>query len=257
MRMKSHKTYDVAALDAEGQPLKGDALFDYVRELAGDTIFLQFSMGKDSICSWLRMREYGKFNIIPYFLYWFPGLSWQQEALAYYEEWFGQHVIRLPHPWFNDHLRNLLYQPPDRIAQILSLELGTWDFADIENELAHDYDLVEPYTAVGFRGADNIDRRNLIIQKGAVGSGRRRYFFPIWEWDINDIAACIRRYGVRLPKDYRYWGRTIGAWDYQYLAPIKENFPQDYEQVIKFWMPMIDCEIFRHEVVNAYVQAED
>jgi len=256
MRMSSHKTYDVAALDADGQPLQGDALLDYVHTLSGDTVFLQFSMGKDSICSWLRLREYGQFNIIPFFLYWFPNLSWQLEALDYYEDWFGQHIIRLPHPWFNDHLRNRLYQPPDRIAQILSLNLQKWDFGDIEDLLAADCDLTDPlpYTAVGFRGADNIDRRNLIIQKGAVGSGRRRYFFPIWEWNIKDIANCIKRHKVKLPQDYQYWGRTIGAWDYQYLKPIQEYFPTDYEQVVKFWMPLIDCELFRHEVVNAYVQ---
>ena len=242
------------ALDDEGKPLQGDALLDFVRELGGDTVFLQFSTGKDSICSWLRLREYGKFKIIPYFMYWFPGLSWQEEALAYYEEWFGQRILRLPHPLFNEHMREFFYQSPERISTIFSWDLPSWDFSDLENELAVDYQIADrnPYTAVGFRGADNIDRRNLIIQKGAVGSGRRRYFFPVWEYDIGDVTRVIRETGIKLPADYAYWGRTIGAWDYQFIKPISEHFPDDFENVMKFWMPLIDLEIYRHDVVGQY-----
>ena len=248
-------SYDVAALDEDGSPLAGDALFDFVRERYGDTIFLQFSMGKDSVCSWLRLREYGKFKIIPYFLYWFPKLSWQLESMKYYEDWFGQEVLKLPHPKFNDNLIEEMYLAPHQIAAVRSFNLIKWDFADIESVLTTEYDLPTPtYTAVGFRGADNLDRRNLIIQKGAVGSGRRKYFFPIWDWKIDDIAKTIKQYDIKLPKDYTHWGRTIGAWDYQYIKPIKENFPEDYEQIIKFWMPLVDCEVYRHDVVN--VQAE-
>lgn len=242
----------IPAVDADGQPLKGYDLLDFVREHGGETIFLMFSTGKDSICSWLYLREYGKFNIIPYFLYWFPGLGWIDEALDYYEKWFGQHIIRLPLPNMFDHLRTFTYQPPERVAHLHAWRLPTFDFADIEEILARERGLDAPYTAVGFRGADNIDRRNMIIQKGAVGTGRRRHFFPVWDWNIDDIADCIIKNGIKLPKDYAYWGRTIAAWDYQMIKPIAEHFPEDYEKVVKFWMPLIDAELYRHEVVGVY-----
>lgn len=246
------------ALDDKGNPLQGDDLLDFVRELGGDTVFLQFSTGKDSICSWLRLREYGKFEIVPYFMYWFPGLSWQEEALAYYEEWFGQRILRLPHPLFHQHLADMLYQPPERIGQLVAWDFIKWDFSDLENVLAEEHGIADrnPYTAVGFRGADNIDRRNLIIQKGAVGSGRRRYFFPIWEYNVEDVSRIIHQVGIKLPADYAYWGRTIGAWDYQFIKPISQRFPEDYQKIIKFWMPLIDLELFRHDVVGQYANSK-
>lgn len=246
------------ALDENGVPLQGDGLLDFVRELGGDTVFLQFSTGKDSICSWMRLREYGKFKIIPYFMYWFPGLSWQEEALDYYENWFGQRIMRLPHPLFHQHLNEFLYQPPHRVGEIFSWDLLKWDFSDLENALAAQFGLDDPlpYAAMGFRGADNIDRRNLIIQKGAVGSGRRRYFFPVWEYNVEDVSRVIKQSGIKLPADYKKWGRTIGAWDYQYIKPISEHFPEDFDRVIRFWMPLIDAEIIRHDIVGAYANAK-
>lgn len=249
--------YNVLALDDDNKPLAGAALIEFVKNRGGNTTFLQFSMGKDSISMWHWLRENSDMEIVPYFLYWFPNLSWQLEALDYYEEWFGQKIMRLPHPLFYDHIRNFDYQTPERIGQIAAFDLLPFDFADIENELARQFGLDQPYTAVGFRGSDNIDRRNLIIQKGAVGSGRRRYWFPIWDWNINDIAAYLKKIDVKLPKDYKYWGRTIGAWDYQLIKPIKEHFPDDWEGVIKFWLPLIDAEIFRHEVVGAYANGKE
>lgn len=255
---QTQKRITPPAVDDQGEPLTGDALFDFIYEQAGDTIFLEFSTGKDSICSWLRLREYGRFTIIPYFMYCFPIMSWQREALDYYEDFFDARIVKVAHPAMHKHLRHYLYQHPDNIAVITAMNLQDWDFADLEDELARDYGILdrEPFTAVGFRAADNIDRRNMIIQKGAVGTGRRRYFYPVWDWYLDDVVKCIKDYEIALPADYKYWGRTINAWDYQYLKPISEQFPDDFENVIKHWMPLIEAELFRHEVVGEYANGK-
>lgn len=233
-------------VDAQGQPLDSDALIPYVREHYGETLLLSFSGGKDSLALWLHLREH--FEIIPYFLYWLPGLSFVEEALAYYEEWFDAEIVRLPHPLFYNMLRTGAYQEPHVVGTVDWLGLPKFDFADLDAIMCSYCDLDPERTlcAVGFRAADNIDRRNLIIQKGAIGTARRKYYYGVWDWNVEQVATIIKRHGVALPADYRYWGRTIAAFDYQFLKPLRTHFPADYERV-RQWFPLIDAEFFRYE----------
>lgn len=239
-------------LDADGTPLDSDALIGYVREHYGETILLSFSGGKNSIALWLHLRAH--FNIIPYFLYWLPGLSFVEEMLAYYEAWFGARILRLPHPLFYNMVRTGAYQEPHVVGTVDWLGLPSFDFADLDAIVcAYQEPPLDPertLCAVGFRSADNIDRRNLILQKGAIGTLKRRYYYGIWDWNVEQVAATIKRHGVALPADYRYWGRTIAAFDYQFLKPLKTHFPADFERV-KEWFPLIEAELFRYEEVAA------
>lgn len=238
---------DDLGVGPDGETLAGEALIERVRELHGDTILLSFSGGKDSIAMWLFLRPH--FNIIPYFLYWVPGLSFVEEAMAYYEDYFGTEIVQMPHPLFYKMLREGAYQPPDNVAPLRSLDLVEFDFADIDNILAQAYDLDNPFTAIGMRMKDNIDRRNLIMQKGVLGQGRRRYYYAIWDWDVNQAGQIILDHGVKLSKEYKYWGRTLASFDYQYLRPLRDNFPQDWA-TIQQWFPLIDLEMFRYEQVG-------
>lgn len=237
--------------DSHGQPLAGEALYSFVREFAGDTALLSFSCGKDSIALWLHIRD--KFKVIPYYLYWVPGLKFIEKSLAYYEDFFGQHILRLPHPLFYKMLNDYLYQPPERIALIRALNFPSFTYADIDDIIARYSGLDNPFCAIGMRMKDNVDRRNLILQQGSVGFGSRRYFYPIWDWDVNQVARMINDSGVALPIDYQIFGRTIAAWDYQYLAPLKQHFPEDYERILE-WFPLIDLELFRYERIGTWLK---
>jgi hypothetical protein len=231
-------------LGPDGKPLASRELIDTVKRLKGNKILLSFSTGKDSLATWLYLREH--FEIYPYYLYWVPGLSWVEEALTYYEEWFGTHIMRMPHPIFYEYLNQFYYQTPERVAVIRALNLPKFDFSDIENILAQWFGLDAPFSAIGMRVADNVDRRNMIFQGGALGLKRRRYYYPIWDWDIAQVAEIILDNGVKLPKDYEFWGRTIAAFDYQYMKPISVHFPADFE-MIRQWFPLIDLELMRYE----------
>lgn len=83
----------------DGWPLRGEELLAFARERFPEPWLISFSCGKDSLAAWLWLRERG-IQLVPYYLYWVPGLSFVEEALAYYEEFFGTHIIRLPHPYF-------------------------------------------------------------------------------------------------------------------------------------------------------------
>lgn len=237
------------AIDENGHPLASDALIAFVKEQQGhDRLLMSFSMGKDSVAMWLYLRDH--FEIIPYFLYWLPGLSFVDQALDYFEEVMGQHITRLPHPLFYKLLGTLAYQEPHVAPVVASMDLPLFDYADVDEILALENDLGDAwYCAIGMRAKDNIDRRNLIHQKGALGVGRRRYYYGIWDWDINQTADIIIKHDIKLPSDYRYWGRTLAAFDYQFLAPLKKYFPKDWARMLE-WFPLLEAEIFRYEVVG-------
>lgn len=238
---------DNPGLGEDGQPFSSADLIQRVKDIAGDTILLSFSGGKDSVAMWLYLREH--FNILPYFLYWVPGLSFVEESMAYYEDFFDTEIVRLPHPLFYKMLRQFAYQPPENVAAIAALNLVDFDLADIDNILANEYGLDLPFTAIGMRVKDNMERRSLLFNQGVLGAKRRRYYYAIWDWDVNQVSQAILNAGIKLSKEYRYWGRTVAAFDYQYLKPLKEHFPADFDR-IREWFPLIDLEFFRYEVVG-------
>ena len=228
-------------------PLKGMELIGAVNEHFGDTILLQFSGGKDSIATWLQVRDH--FNVIPYFMYWVPGAKKFEESLPYYEEYFGQRIMRLPHPYFWEKIRNDVFQPPDQVAVTRSFNIPRFSFSEIEDILAEQRGL-DPYiSAVGMRAADNLDRRNMIKQKGAVGLKKRKYFYPIWDWKLADIVNCLIEHDIKVPHEYALWGRTPVSYTYRYIKILSDRYPEDYE-TLKTWLPLIDLELFRYEVVS-------
>jgi hypothetical protein len=240
--------------DPDGNPLAGDALLALVRELSGDTVLLSFSRGKDALAAWLYLRPH--FKIIPYHLDWIPGLSFVDDSIKYYEDFFGTHIYRLPHPMFSNYLIDYAWQTPEQGVAVKRLDLVECDLADMDNLLCDAYATPETYTAVGMRAKDNLERRRLVWQQGSVGppDKRRRFFYPVWDWNVEQVGAIIKQHGCKLPLDYKYWGRTIGAYDYQFLKPLSVHFPADYERV-RQWFPLIDLELFRYEQVGRHDNA--
>lgn len=62
-----------------------------------DVALLAFSRGKDSIATWLTLRDAG-FRVVAFHMEIVPGLSFVEESLKYYEDLFGQHIYRVLHP---------------------------------------------------------------------------------------------------------------------------------------------------------------
>lgn len=213
-----------------------------------DDLILYFSCGKESIAMWLFLREFG-FNIIPVFLYVVPCLRSDRENLAYYEDYFGQEIMRLPHMLFYQMLNDFVYQPPERCAQIMAWDLPYYGFADIDKVVALDKGLDSFYSAMGMRMADNLDRRMMMYQNGVLGTKARRFYYPIWDWNIQQVADIIKLNKIKLPKSYRFSGRTLAAIDYEYIKPFKENYPDDYKIYLE-WFPLLEAEFYRYEVLG-------
>lgn len=212
-----------------------------------DSAILSFSTGKDSIASWLQMRKYFK-RIIPYYTYYIPGLQFVEDSLKYYEDFFGCHIYRLPHPSFMRWLTQEIFVAPDRVNLYeidYSIDLDTWTQEVIRDIIRELCDLPDAaYCGVGIRAADSLSRRTNIAVQGCINHNKKM-FYPVYDWLKADMLKAFYESGVKLPVDYRMFGRTFDGLLHQYLAPLKEWFPDDYKKVLD-WFPLAELEFARY-----------
>lgn len=235
-------------VDEAGEFLTGRPLYELAREIGGDTMVLAFSRGKDSIAVWLELRDY--FEIIPYYCYMVPGgLSYERESLDYYENFFGAHIIRLVHPIFWKNMNDFVFQPPERVGRIRTLNYPNHEQADLARIVSDMHGLDGNYAAFGYRAADDPRRGILVRREGPLGRDNFRYFWPIWDWNVAQVSERVKAAGAELPLDYALWGRSITAIHYQYAAVMRDRLPDDWERLC-FWYPLLEAEIFRYEGVG-------
>ena len=217
-----------------------------------DTAILAFSTGKDSIAAWLQMRKYFK-RIVPYYCYCVPGLQFVEDSLRYYEDFFGTRIYRLPHRSLFRWLRGYVDQPPRRALVIERANLpGDDDYNDdvIGDMIRNCAGLPDAaYVGTGVRMADSPYRRIGIKTHGAVNHNAKR-FYPVYDWVKADMIREIDAAGVKLPVDYRMFGRTFDGLDYRFLKPLKEWYPEDYQRVLD-WFPFAELEIARRDGFDA------
>lgn len=217
-----------------------------------DTAILAFSTGKDSIAAWLQMRKFFK-RIVPYYCYFVPGLSFVEDSLAYYEDFFECHIYRLPHRSFYRFLRYTVNQPPYRVPIIEQAEIADEQMYNDEviGEIVRTCARLpsSAYSGVGVRMADSPYRRIAIKTHGAINHNAKR-FFPVYDWKKEDMIRAFDEAGVKLPVDYRMFGRTFDGLDYRFLKPLREWFPEDYAKVLD-WYPFSDLDIARRDGFDA------
>lgn len=217
-----------------------------------DEILLAFSCGKDSIAAWLTLRESGLFKrIIPYYMWIVPGLRFVEANLAYFEAWFGQRIIRVPHLQFYKMLREMVFQPPERCEIIEACNLPKkYGYDEAAHLAARIAGLPEStYAAHGIRMNDSLWRRTSIQKYGAINH-KRRTFTPIHDMSKDELITLLKRHNVKLPIDYKWFGCSFDAIDYKFSGAIKRYAPDDFE-VLRAWFPLIDLEIARYEGFGA------
>jgi 3'-phosphoadenosine 5'-phosphosulfate sulfotransferase (PAPS reductase)/FAD synthetase len=208
-----------------------------------------FSMGKDSIGSAIQMSRYFE-NVEYVFLYMIPGLEFQEISLNYYENKFGKRIKRMPNPSLYYQLNGLMYQSPENVDIIKTnkwhVDYNTPRFYDtIFTAAKMDFKLPgDTFTGVGVRMADSLARRASIKQNNGLNLNRKQ-FFPIFDWNIERLYNEILQSGIKLPVDYKIWGRSFDGFDYRFLKPLKDNFPRDYEKVREYF-PLVEMELKRY-----------
>jgi hypothetical protein len=218
---------------------------EYVRETLrklGRKVLLSFSCGKDSIAAWLAMRD---LEIVPYYCYLIPDLEFVETSLEYYEKFFGQRIIRMPHSSLYRWLNNYTFVPPERLQIIEDSSLPDFVYSDTELAVREDTGNELSYSCTGVRAADSPNRRTHFIKHGVM-DGIRLKAYPVWDWRNIKLEKTMIEHKCKLPIDYHLFGRSFDGMDYRFLKPIKDNFPKDFEKILE-WFPLADLEIFRAE----------
>jgi len=229
------------------QKLSGEQVIAKIHEET-DTVMLSFSGGKDSIGAWLALAPH--FRVIPYYLYLVPDLSFVNKSLKYYEGFFGQKIIQLPHPSCCRLLRNMVFQPPENCLAIENSGMPQPDYDDQMKLAAKMAGLKNPWVATGLRAADSPLRRIAITKRGAINHNQRK-FYPVWDWNKERLLTELKKSGVKLPIDYKLFGRSFDGLDYRFLKPIKDNLPEDYKKILELF-PLAELEIYRRERHEAH-----
>lgn len=227
-----------------------DELNERIAVMSDGTAILSFSRGKDSIAAWLKMRRFFP-RIIPVFMYGIPGLEFVDRSLRYYEDFFGCHIIRLPHPSLYRKLGYLLQQAPENCDFLEQLRLPQYDYDAIFAMAKWIAGVPQhTYTAVGVRATDSLNRWASIKQFGAANE-KRATFFPIYDYKKDDLIDAITTARIKLPIDYKWFGRTFDGTDWRFLAPMSRYAPRDYARVLE-WFPLAELELKRIEYREAY-----
>jgi hypothetical protein len=110
------------------------------------------------VAAWLQLRRYFT-TIVPVFLWRIPHLAFVERSLAYYEEAFGTHIFRLPHPALYHQLNDLVFQPPGNVPIITGAGLEPFTFDDCFDVTRSVHGLPpDTYAATGVRASDNLNR---------------------------------------------------------------------------------------------------
>jgi hypothetical protein len=229
---------------SNNSPPSGERVIAAIRQKT-DTVMLSFSTGKDSIAAWLALRPHFK-RIVPVYLYPVPGLRFVEDSLCYYENYFETHIIRLPHPSLWRMLTNYTFMPPERCNYIDSIGIIEPTFDEMVKEAAEIAGLKgEVWQALGVRAADSPVRRASIVKYGAINHNRKT-FLPVWDWNKERLINGITAAGVKLPVDYKWFGRSFDGIDRRFTQGLKKYAPDDYQTVLS-WFPLADIDIARKE----------
>jgi len=224
-----------------------DELCEYMADLCDGCTILAFSTGKDSVVAWLKLRRYFR-KIVPYYLYPIPGgpLSFTERAIKYYEDWFGCHILRLPHPSVHRMLNDFVDQAPENLRIIEEARLPNIDYEDINALVrATDPELEDAYQASGVRSADSIVRRQSMLKHGQINHKARRWY-PAFDYLKADMIRELDAAQIALPIDYEWFGRTFDGIDHRFTSVVKEKSPEDFER-IKLAFPLVEMDILRQQ----------
>jgi predicted phosphoadenosine phosphosulfate sulfurtransferase len=226
-----------------------DELCGYVAGMS-DTVILSFSLGKDSIGAWFRLREYFK-KIHLFYFYLVPDLDFVNRSIRYYEDFFKTEIALLPSPSLYRMLNNLVFQAPENCHIVEEMELEGFDYDGIVKEWKRDIGVDSgTFVAHGTRANDSIMRRTSLKKWGSLNPNRRT-FMPIYDWNKERLKQCLRDNRIKLPVDYEMFGRSFDGIDYRFLKPIKDRFPKDYERILEYF-PLAELEIKRREYREKY-----
>lgn len=192
-----------------------------------DTVLLKFSTGKDSTACWLRLRALFP-HIIALYHYWCPDLAFVERTLRQYEAFFGQHIIRAPHPNFLNYQAQGAFQHPHRQLVCEAYNFGRATYESVTAAVCYDLGLdAIPWVALGTKAWDSPIRRKMAEASGAINATRHE-FQPVLDLKHTDVLALLADAQCPLSHDYPVFCRSFDGLQYRYVSAIRQHYPEDY-----------------------------
>ncbi|MCP3800336.1 hypothetical protein NLX83_13815 [Allokutzneria sp. A3M-2-11 16] len=235
---------DLVTID--GQP----SSLELVAQLADENapVMLGFSRGKDSLASWLFLRDHG-IEVKPYFLYHVPGLRFVEESLAAFEEFFDTEIHRYPHPAMLRWLAHFTFQSPEHLAVIEAAGMPEPTYEEVAELIRAHLGIPGAWNCDGVRAADSPNRRMAMTTAGPRRDEVRKISI-VWDWRVRHVREALAHHGCPLPIDYELFGRSFDGLDRRFLEPLKQHCPDDYELILS-WFPMAEVEMIRDHLAAA------
>jgi len=223
-----------------------EALCKEIAKKSKGVVFLGFSRGKDSLCSWLYLRKFFR-RIIPFHCATLPGLRFAEKALRYYESEFETHILRMMDASLVSDLTQGIYQLREDAPFIASLEWHRFDKLELLEYLRCAYNLPNAWCAFGIQASDSQDRRIQCIKYQGRHDGNKT-FYPCWDWPHGKIVETVREAGLKLSSEYLYSSRTIeGTPSATYTEILREHYPADYRTLRAFY-PLVEAKVKREQL---------
>lgn len=225
--------------------MNSDELTKSIAKITGDTCILMFSLGKESICCYYQLKKHFK-NVVLVYQYLHPDLSFINTSIDYFERKFEQKIHKMPHVGLFKQINGYLFQPPKMAETVYKMGLPAHNYLEYYNCLREDLELPKAFIALGVRVNDSPIRRMSIKTHGAINK-KNKSFYPIYDWNNEQLKECLRDNEVQLPVDYELWGKSFDGVDYRFIKPLRDRFPEDYEK-LKDIFPLLDIETLRYEI---------
>lgn len=198
-------------------------------------VIVFYSGGKDSAVTLDLCCKYFE-HVDVVFMYYVPGLSFQDRIIRWAEAKYGVKVIRLPHFELSQFLRYGSFRPMDLDVPVVSIR----DVYTYARSITQTW-----WIAAGERISDSIIRRAMIKQSGSIDVGRGR-FYPIAEWRKSDIMGYIKQNRLMVSPESATLGFSFRSLQPKDLILIKQHYPDDFVRITNYF-PLAEASIRHYE----------
>ena len=193
-------------------------------------VAVMFSCGRDSIAMLDLFVRYAREAVgMVFFMYYCPGLTYEERILAYYEKRTGFTFERIAHP-------DCAYLVNTRVKG------RKIRVADVEKRLRADFNA--EWVAWGYRKEESLERRGQLALTENGIDYKYRKVFPLSEWSHRHVAAYVKERRLLLPPEYNQGMRDLNTFKGDSLLYIYRNYPDDYHRIIDMY-PDIEGELMR------------
>ncbi len=200
-----------------------------------DEVIVAFSGGKESIVVLdLCMKHFKR--VVPFFMYYVPGLSFQERQLCWYENRYELEIVRLPHFELSNLMRYGTFRSGDADVPIISInEIYRW--------MRETYGIY--WIAAGERSGDSVIRGAMIKHSGSIDEKRGR-FYPVAWWSKQETLDYIRVKKLYRGIDSKVMGTSFDGINTKSLVFLKEHFPSDYQKALRLF-PLAEGAVTRYK----------